>query len=53
MTHASDLLLDPQIRDWVLLPIIVVIWIVTILRQNVTTILRSDKKADIKSLRDT
>jgi len=45
--------LDPKIRDWVLIPIVVVMFLVAILRHNVTKLLRSDKKVtDLKGIRD-
>jgi hypothetical protein len=49
----SDLLvLDSQIRDWVLIPIVVVMFLVAILRHNMTIFLRTDRKMDLKSLKE-
>lgn len=39
-----DLLLDPQIRDWVFLPLIVIMFLIGILRHNVTALLKSEPK---------
>jgi len=44
------LLLDSAIRDWVLVPIVAVMFIVAILRSNITRLLQSDKKTDLKSI---
>eukprot|EP00126_Sphaerothecum_destruens_P002840 Sdes_comp16248_c0_seq1m5548 len=40
---SSDLILDTDIRDWVLVPIVVVMFLVGILRNNMRILLRSDK----------
>ena len=47
-----ELFLDSAIRDWVLLPISVVMLLVGILRHYVTLLLRSDKILDRKSIRE-
>lgn len=47
-----DLVLDPKIRDWVLIPLVVVMFVIAILRHHVTKIIRSDKKADLKSIKE-
>jgi hypothetical protein len=39
-----DLVLDPNIRDWVFLPLIVIMFLIGILRSNVTLLLKSDPK---------
>ncbi|KAG8461242.1 hypothetical protein KFE25_002431 [Diacronema lutheri] len=39
-----ELVLDPAIRDWVFLPLIVIMFLVGILRHNATSLLRSDPK---------
>lgn len=36
------LVLDPSIRDWVLLPIVIIMFLMGVLRNNVTKILRKD-----------
>lgn len=38
----SELVLDPAIRDWVLIPIVVIMFLMGILRNNVTKMLRKD-----------
>jgi hypothetical protein len=48
-----DLVLDTQIRDWVLLPIFAVIFMAAIFRHYVSKLLKSDKKQDLKSIRET
>jgi hypothetical protein len=40
-----DLVLDPNIRDWVFLPLIVILFLVGILRHNATSLLKSEPKA--------
>ncbi len=48
-----DLVLDPKIRDWVLIPIVVVMFIIAILRHNITKLLmRTDKKSDLKAIKE-
>ncbi|KAF9905107.1 ER membrane complex subunit 3 [Linnemannia zychae] len=48
------MLLDPAIRDWVLIPIMIVMVLVGIVRHQVTVLLNgTPKKADIKSARET
>jgi len=39
-----DLVLDPSIRDWVLIPIFVIMFLMGILRNNVTKMMRSSEK---------
>ena len=46
---AVDLMLDPAIRNWVLLPILLVMVLMTLLRQYVQQLLKSTKKTDIKT----
>lgn len=41
-----DLILDPQLKYWVLLPISVVMVVVGLLRSNITTLLKTDAKLD-------
>ncbi|KAF9087911.1 ER membrane complex subunit 3 [Mortierella sp. GBA35] len=48
------MLLDPAIRDWVLIPIMVVMVLVGVVRHQVTVLLNgTPKKADLKSARET
>eukprot|EP00027_Filamoeba_sp_ATCC50430_P012616 CAMPEP_0168573772 /NCGR_PEP_ID=MMETSP0413-20121227/18716_1 /TAXON_ID=136452 /ORGANISM="Filamoeba nolandi, Strain NC-AS-23-1" /LENGTH=237 /DNA_ID=CAMNT_0008607051 /DNA_START=46 /DNA_END=756 /DNA_ORIENTATION=+ len=49
----SELVLDPQIRDWVLIPIVVVMFMVAIFRHNITKLMRSDRKPELKSIKET
>lgn len=47
-----DLVLDPNIRDWVFLPLIVILFLVGILRHNATSLLKSEPKAgDVEQLK--
>ena len=45
-----DLVLDSAIRDWVLLPILLVVLLVAIIRNNLTKILKTDSKPDLKAI---
>ncbi|KAF9434813.1 ER membrane complex subunit 3 [Entomortierella beljakovae] len=48
------MLLDPAIRDWVLLPIMLVMVLVGVVRHQVTVLLNgAPRKADLKSARET
>jgi len=48
-----ELVLDPQIRDWVLFPIMLVMFLVSILRHNITKLMRGEgKKGDIKTVQE-
>jgi len=38
----TELVLDPSIRDWVLIPIVVIMFLMGVLRNNVTKMLRKD-----------
>jgi len=44
------LVLDSAIRNWVLVPIVAVMFIVAILRSNLTRLMQEDKKSDLKSI---
>jgi len=46
------LVLDPKIRDWVLIPILCIMLLVSILRQNITKIIQSPKKMTLKSIQE-
>lgn len=45
------ILLDPRIRDFVLLPIFVVVVLMSVLRSNLMTIFKSDPKVDLKEMK--
>eukprot|EP01116_Phalansterium_solitarium_P011125 TRINITY_DN2672_c1_g1_i1.p1 TRINITY_DN2672_c1_g1~~TRINITY_DN2672_c1_g1_i1.p1 ORF type:complete len:330 (+),score=151.60 TRINITY_DN2672_c1_g1_i1:63-1052(+) len=45
-----DLHLDSQIRDWVLVPILIVVVLVAVIRNNLTKILKTDPKVDLKAV---
>jgi len=47
---STDLLLDDKIRDWVLIPIVIVVFLVAIVRHNVATLLQSEQKPDLKKI---
>jgi len=51
-----DIPLDVKIRDWVLIPIVIVMFIIAILRHNITKLLRTDNKKtttnDLKAIRE-
>ena len=40
-----ELLLDPAIRDWVLIPIVIIMFLMGLLRNNVTKLMRKDTPA--------
>ena len=48
----QSILLDPEIRDWVLIPIMLVMFLVGILRDNIQTLLTSNKNQDEKTVRE-
>merc|ERR1712194_24027 len=54
-THRAKmaLVLDPQIRDWVLVPIVLVMFLVGILRDRVTRLLRTEAKPKLENIRHT
>jgi len=47
----ATILLDENIRDYVLLPIFVVVTCVSVLRTNLLTLLKSETKADMKEVK--
>lgn len=47
----GDLLLDPQLRDWALFPVIVVTVLVQFLREYISKSMEPVKKVDVKDLR--
>lgn len=48
----ANLVLDPKIRDWVLIPIVVAMFLQGVLREFVTRLMNSKPKAEIDSIRD-
>jgi len=44
----NELMLDPAIRDWVLIPIVIIMFLMGILRNNVTKVLRKDSPPNEK-----
>jgi len=44
--HSHDLYLDPSIRDWVLIPIMVVMVLIGVLRHYLTIIFTEKPKED-------
>ena len=53
MAMSQSLFLDPALRDWVLLPIFVVMIMVGILRHYATLLLQSTPKPEpLKSIRE-
>lgn len=48
----ADLVLDPQIRDWVLVPLTVVMILIGILRHFVAKLMRSEQSVDIKAVKE-
>jgi len=48
-----DLVLDTQIRDWVLIPIVVVMFMVSVLRHNITKLMRTERKTDMRAIKET
>ncbi|KAF8981583.1 ER membrane complex subunit 3 [Entomortierella lignicola] len=54
LQERQAMLLDPAIRDWVLLPIMLVMVLVGVVRHQVTVLLNgAPRKADLKSARET
>eukprot|EP00121_Abeoforma_whisleri_P010054 Awhi_evm1s9259 len=48
----TSLFLDTQIRDWVLIPLFGVMFLVGILRANLMQLSQSDKTASVSSVRE-
>lgn len=48
----TDLLLDPAIRTWVFLPVILITFLVGVLRHYVALIFTSRKKLELQQVRD-
>lgn len=49
---SNDLLLDPDIRVWVFLPIVIITFFVGILRHYVSILLYSNKKIELLQVAD-
>lgn len=47
----EDLLLDPAIRAWVFVPIVLITFLVGVIRHHVSILLTSSKKADIEQVK--
>jgi hypothetical protein len=50
INHSDLLLLDSAIRDWVLLPIAIVMFVTSLLRHHTTILMRKTPQADISQL---
>ncbi|KAJ3043262.1 ER membrane complex subunit 3 [Rhizophlyctis rosea] len=50
--ESQQIFLDPAIRDWVLIPIMVVMVLVGVLRHHITQLLASKPKTDLKAIRE-
>lgn len=48
----AELLLDPNIRGWVFLPIVVITFLVGIIRHYVSILLASQKKVEVHQVQD-
>jgi len=47
----DDLLLDPAIRIWVIVPIVLITFLVGVIRHHASTLLTSSKKAEVEKVR--
>ena len=50
MGTSHEIMLDPEIRNWVLIPIVIIMFLMGILRNNVTKLLRKDVPPDPKQV---
>jgi hypothetical protein len=50
INHSDLLLLDSAIRDWVLLPIAVVMFVTSLLRHHTTILMRKTPQSDISQM---
>ena len=50
MPTAHEIILDPAIRNWVLLPIFLVMFLQGVLRQYVSVLLKDDKKTQLDAI---
>ena len=48
----DDLVLDSRIRDWVLLPIALVMFLIAILRNNISLLLHSERKPELQKVQE-
>lgn len=48
----AELLLDPNIRGWVFLPIVVITFLVGIIRHYVSILIASQKKVEVLQVQD-
>ena len=48
---SNQIMLDPSIRDWVLIPIVLIMFLMGILRNNVTKMLRKDVPPNVTQVR--
>ena len=48
---SNQIMLDPAIRDWVLIPIVLIMFLMGILRNNVTKMLRKDVPPNVTQVR--
>ena len=49
----AELLLDPDIRMWVILPIVIITLLFGLLRHHITILLRSNQTAGREQIKDT
>ena len=49
---SNQIMLDPSIRDWVLIPIVLIMFLMGILRNNVTKMMRKDVVPDEKQVKN-
>ena len=50
MPASHEIILDPSIRDWVLFPIFLVMFLQGVLRQYISVLLKDDKKTALDAL---
>ena len=52
MNIDTPLTLDPEICTWVLVPIFVAMFLISLIRHNATKLLRTDAKADVVAIKE-